>query len=821
MATQAKRKENEAIYRRLLWSLAAFFLVSYLGMRFLGTVDFTYVLMWWAILLVLGMIMQPLTIVIFERFHDGGWVFAKALGVAVCGWLMWFLSSIHILKFTRTACFFVGFLCFAIGMVLFYFLVLKKNRSYRFATFYTRKRLCSMFASEAMFFAVFTFWCYLKGINPAAFGTERFMDYGFVLSIFKSDYMPPKDIWFAGGSINYYYMGQYMAAFLAKISGVPVTHGYNIAMMMLPAFGFCMPYSIVCNVIKTRLCDRQAEVLGTSELRRAAELGEALGEKEPFYRPALGGVLAGAAVAFSSNMHYPIYKYIVPKFQQILGKEEIYKYWFPDATRYIGYFPSRDDKTIHEFPLYSYVLGDLHAHVFNTIFVMTVIAILFTVLLRRKERLDSMRMGGTMADMPNRITEIFHPSIITAAFLIGMFKMTNYWDFPIYFVVSGAILLFSNLLIYSFTASAWIVTAYQAAVFIVTGIVVSLPFTLTFDSISTGIGITFRHTLLREMLVLWGLPLCCLLVYFIVSVREERKNRRKDNNRPFIARFLASMHVSDLFFMTIALCAAGLVLLPEIIYVRDIYSGAYERANTMFKLTYQAYIMFGMSMAYIICRFIYLPKSRFQKGFGCVALVLLCMTTGYFDECFNSWFTGRYSTLDASAFLSGQNKDDAEMIAYINDNIEGQPVIAEMCGLSYTFFNRVSVFTGNPTIVGWRTHEWLWRCSGTLDIPEEIPEREADIRTLYSSQNSAEIRAVLDKYNVDYIYVGECESVFGYSQAAVGENTDYQTVKSIGGTYYTKLESNLDILLTLGEIEKVIPANDKKKYATYLIRVTR
>ena len=33
-----------------------------------------------------------------------------------------------------------------------------------------------------------------------------------------------------------YYLGQYMAAFVSKTAGVPVAFGYNIAMMMLPAF---------------------------------------------------------------------------------------------------------------------------------------------------------------------------------------------------------------------------------------------------------------------------------------------------------------------------------------------------------------------------------------------------------------------------------------------------------------------------------------------------------------------------------------------------------------------------------------------------------
>ena len=42
--------------------------------------------------------------------------------------------------------------------------------------------------------------------------------------------------------------------------------------------------------------------------------------------------------------------------------------------------------------------------------------------------------------------------------------------------------------------------------------------------------------------------------------------------------------------------------MPEVIYVKDIYGGEHYRANTMFKLTYQAFILFGMMMGYVIER---------------------------------------------------------------------------------------------------------------------------------------------------------------------------------------------------------------------------
>ena len=127
----------------------------YFGMRFMGTVDFTYVLTWWLCLILLGVIMQPLCIVLFPKFHDGGWVFAKALGIAACSFVMWYLSSLKLVKFSRTASFVLSLLVLVIGCVLFYFLKMKKDRKFRLGDFYTTDRLVSMLTSEVIFFCFF------------------------------------------------------------------------------------------------------------------------------------------------------------------------------------------------------------------------------------------------------------------------------------------------------------------------------------------------------------------------------------------------------------------------------------------------------------------------------------------------------------------------------------------------------------------------------------------------------------------------------------------------------------------------------------------
>ena len=64
--------------------------------------DFSRVAIWWLVFLVLGVVAYPVAGLIFGRFHDGGFIFSKAIGLSGAGILMWFLSSLKIMKFTRT-----------------------------------------------------------------------------------------------------------------------------------------------------------------------------------------------------------------------------------------------------------------------------------------------------------------------------------------------------------------------------------------------------------------------------------------------------------------------------------------------------------------------------------------------------------------------------------------------------------------------------------------------------------------------------------------------------------------------------------------------
>ncbi|MBU2577264.1 hypothetical protein KKA69_00360, partial [Patescibacteria group bacterium] len=272
------------------------------------------------------------------------------------------------------------------------------------------------------------------------------------------------------------------------------------------------------------------------------------------------------------------------------------------------------------------------------------------------------------------------------------------------------------------------------------------------------------HSRFYQLLILWGAPWLLgifligylfgknifYLIKNIISKRtKEFKNKYKLN--------LSMLTAPDGFVLILFLVATFLIIIPEIIYLKDIYIASYHRANTMFKLTYQSFIMYSLLSGYIMFRIGSQIKNTILKKVT-VFLFFLIFTSlmvypfysirGYYGEIVKENYKGLYGL----NFLKKNYPDDFEAINWLNKNVKGQPIVLEAVGDSYTDYNRVSMATGLPTIQGWLVHEWLWR--GSFDEPGK---RSAEVKTIYESASIAQTQELLNKYNVKYVYVSELE----------------------------------------------------------------
>ncbi len=701
---------------------------------------------WYLLAAVLGFLGMSVTGRMFRRFDDKGWVFSKVLSIAVTGFVTWLLVTAGILPFTTATCIGVTVACGALALIFY-----ERERKQGFESL-PIDHLGLVYGEELLFFALFLLWTYLAGFHPAAYGTEKFMDYGFMEAMMRSKTLPATDLWYSGGKINYYYGGQYFAVFLTRLSGTKVELTYNLMRTFVAGLAFILPFSLVRQMVKDRL-----------------------GKKNDGFKkalPAVAGALSGVAVSIAGNMHYVIYAQIIPFIQKFTG-QEVDSYWFPDATRYIGFNPENEvDKTIHEFPCYSFVLGDLHAHVVNIMFVLLLLGLLYAWMKKVRTVKFSPEKQGLATFWKK---QLFMPQLLSVAALLGMFHWTNYWDFVIYFVVTGGVMLFMNIITMEGKIK-WIlaVTIAQAVEILVIATVVILPFTLNFETMVQGVGIARHHSLFHQLLVLWGLPVILTLVYVVALLAEKL---RKKENRSFTG-LLSSISVPDLFVVIMGLCAIGLIMIPELIYVRDIYEKNSARANTMFKLTYQAYIMFGMTMIYGIFRMLFVFRKKILKGIAVVGLTFFVWTCGYFGNSVQAWFgtvwdPSAYKGLNATAFLETDFPEDAKGIRWLKDNIKGSPVVLEANGDSYTDYERVSAMTGLPTVLGWYVHEWLWR----NDVAD-LNLKSEEIQNIYTSTDEEQVKELLEKYDISYIFIGSCE------REKYGSDLNSNLLKSLGETVF-------------------------------------
>lgn len=692
---------------------------------------------WWLAALLLGIGMLPVTGYLFVHFRDKGWLVSKVLGIAAAGFLTWLLVNCRILPFTGTAGRGITLLLMVTIWCFWLLGIQKRKKKEEIRENFSHDMVNAALEGEIVFTLFFLLWTYAAGFRPAAYGTEKFMDYGFMMAMMRSTELPAKDLWYAGEPINYYYGGQYFAVWLTKLTSTQVAQTYHLMRTLVAGFAFALPFTLV----RQMLLDRKQE-----------------GRKEG--KAVLGGILAGAGVSLAGNMHYVVVGKLLPWIRKVFDRPEgDYTYWFPNSTRYIGYYPEGNDKTIHEFPSYSFVLGDLHAHVVNVLFVLAVICLIYAMVQRYRWGNEKVRkkltnlptkelQDGWKMELRRTLTE---PYVWVFSFFIGLFHWTNYWDFVIYYVMGGMGVIYCNFLRFRKIGEmkerirlTAIHSGIHAVWVFLWGSIFALPFTLQFETMVSGIALAQNHSRPYQWWLVWGLQFLMTLLFFWCVFRDNRKKGTEPET-------------VDFFGVILGISAIGLILIPEIVYVRDIYEKEYARSNTMFKLTYQAFIMFGILLGYVFVRIWMEKKQWMRKLLGTVGFVCFVGCCCYIGTAVHSWFgevwdKEQYQGLDATAFLESEFPEDAGAIRWLNEYVEGNPVVLEANGDSYSDYERVSAMTGLPTILGWYVHEWLWR--GGI---EDLNLRGAEVETIYTSTDQAVIENLLRTYQVEYIFVGSME----------------------------------------------------------------
>ncbi len=715
--------------------------------------DFLTSFQWWGYIFVIGVIFFPLTSRLFSGFADKGYPFAKIIGMVVISYIVLVLGVTHIAPFTQLTVLITTILCtVAITVVLIKF-------PQKLIT--SLPQFILIFFEECIFLGGMLFWAHIRAYQPDIFGLEKYMDFGFVNSILRSTYFPPKDMWYTPLPINYYYFGHLVTAVITKLTAIPSFISFNLMLATLFAFTYTLSFSIVGNVWSKFTSLRYPK--GASYTVAAHSQS-----KNSLFSFVFPGFLGGFLVTMGGNLHtiYTLFTAYpndnpVPFWQLAFAPQNFpNNYWYPNATRFIYH-------TIHEFPSYSFIVSDLHGHVLDIPMVLTTIAILFSIISKLQIPKTKQTPNTKNQNKRNWNLEIIWNLDIGICALLGfslaVMYMTNAWDGMIYFLLSMVLLFWRNKLLGKNYSS----TIYHVMTIFFFYLIFSLPFSLFFNpaALVGGIGLICSpqflinigkigpfvfepnhcmHSPVWQLLILYGFFLFWLFS-FVFILRRERKQLTN----------------SDIFVISLSAIALFLIIIPEFFYLRDIYS-TYFRANTMFKLVYQAFILFSLATTYMIFRCIHfflfsgLPLWKklalFPYLFVGVTFLTLVSIYSYFGIASYYGNLTLYKGLTGTAYLAKSYPSDAAAIAWINRNVVGQPVILEAQGDSYTEYARVSANTGLPTILGWPVHEWLWR--GTYDI---VPPRSNDIQMMYTTTDPTGFLSLAKKYAIRYVFVGQLE----------------------------------------------------------------
>jgi YYY domain-containing protein len=178
----------------------------------------------------------------------------------------------------------------------------------------------------------------------------------------------------------------------------------------------------------------------------------------------------------------------------------------------------------------------------------------------------------------------------------------------------------------------------------------------------------------------------------------------------------------------LALLGLGLTLVPEFVYLKDIFS---TRMNTIFKFYFQAWVCWSLAGAWWLTQ----RSAGRTRHIALTASTLLIMAGLLYPlyaiptrAAQNRNFYGKAGagTLDGAVWLADSHPEDWDAINWLNANVSGRPVILETPTDSheaYVYEGRVSALTGLPTVLGWSGHEYQWR--GNY---EEQARREQDIQ---------------------------------------------------------------------------------------------
>lgn len=476
------------------------------------------ILGWWLTMMIFGWVVWPLLFTMLPGLADRGYGFSKAAGLLLVAWLAWFVSSGRIPMWSQA-----GILAALVMFAALSSVVVWRSRAELAA--YLREHGRRLAWIEAITLLIFVLFLLVRLTNPdlwhTYFGGEKPMDFAYFNGVLRSTVFPPIDPWHSGGYINYYYFGFVIVGSPVLLLGLMPSIAYNLIIPTLAALTGMGAFSVAFNVVsrESRVESHQASAsgqgieggkqkrlgnpwlagmaaltlavllgnldtprvfMGEGVMNMGADSTTAQARQQELvaeYKAAHNGEEPPADVAFElaqqahDEVNAPL-KVLQRGLQRVINGEPLpiapnRWYWAP--TRIISEAPEGGGNAIAEFPFFTFLYGDLHAHMIAMPMLFMVMAFI----------LNEVLVSGS--DPRRRVTTVL--ALAFGALTVGLLRATNTWDW-ITFLLFGVLGLgFAWWLGKDrFSRSAVIVLVSRVAGFVVLSAVLTLPYTTWFAS---------------------------------------------------------------------------------------------------------------------------------------------------------------------------------------------------------------------------------------------------------------------------------------------------------------------------------------------------
>ena len=423
------------------------------------------VIIWYAAIFVFGALAFPLVFAILPKMADGGYGVSKLVGMLVVAWVAWAVSSLKIPIWSQ------GGILFVLVLLALASVLLVRIRLVEFL----RDNWKNLAWMELIALLAFVALIAVRLTNPDLWhhgkGGEKPMDFAYLNGVLRSTTFPPIDPWFSGGFINYYYFGYVLLGAPTLLLGVVPAFAYNLMIPTIFSLTGMGAFSIAFNMLShwrnSKHRARQGKqpylrlgnpwvagvmalllcvVLGNLDTVRVigngvAALGgyhrpegledflidEYVAENGLEISPDVSADLARQAaelhpwdsLRYEVNNSFSLVGGLIGGVGRVLQGDVPHinsDRWYWGPSRVLAETPGVRGNAITEMPYFTFLYGDLHAHMINMPLILLSVLLMFN---------EVAQAGRYHRPLLERIL-----ALLLVAMTVGVMRATNTWDWP-------------------------------------------------------------------------------------------------------------------------------------------------------------------------------------------------------------------------------------------------------------------------------------------------------------------------------------------------------------------------------------------------------